>query len=98
MKIDKDLKEFIWDSGNIDKNWIKHKVKNTECEEIFFDKNKVKLKDILHSGYEERFIVLGKTKKNRLLFVVFTTRNNKIRIISARDTNQKEKRLYEKST
>lgn len=54
--------EFEWDKGNIDKNLIKHKITNTECEEIFFDKNKKILKDVLHSEKEERYIILGKTK------------------------------------
>jgi len=39
---------------------------------------------------------MGKTKQGRLLFVVFTIRRKKIRIISARDTNRKEELLYEK--
>lgn len=98
MKIDKRFKGFIWDKGNIDKNWIKHRVKNTECEEVFFDENKVILKDVLHSNKEERFIILGKTKKERLLFVIFTIRDDKIRVISARDINKKGRRLYEKAT
>ena len=34
-------------------------------------------KDTLHSTVEERFIILGKTKKNRLLYAVFTKRKNK---------------------
>lgn len=98
MKTKKKLKEFIWDKGNIDKNWGKHRVKNSECEETFFDEDKIILKDVLHSGKEERFIILGKTKKKRLLFTAFTKRNNKIRVISARDINRKERRLYEKTT
>lgn len=85
---------FIWDKGNKDKNWIKHKVTDTESEEVFFDKNKKIFKDKLHSAGEERFIILGKTKKKRLLFIVFAIRNKKIRIISARDINRKERRLY----
>jgi len=86
--------KFIWDKGNIDKNWIKHKVTNRECEEVFFDRNKKIYKDRLHSGKEERHILLGKTKKGRLLYAVFTVRNKKIRIISARDINRKERKLY----
>lgn len=43
--------------------------------------------DILHSGQEERYILLGKTKQQRLLFIVFTLRDAKIRVISARGTN-----------
>ena len=88
-------KKFDWDEGNTGKNWEKHRVSDQECEEVFFDENKIILKDVFHSEKEGRFIILGKTKKNRLLFVVFTKRSNKIRIISARDVNKKERRLYE---
>ena len=98
MKVSKGLKDFIWDKGNIDKNWVKHRVSDTECEEVFFDENKVVSRDILHSQKEKRFIALGKTKKERLVFVAFTARGEKIRVISARDVNKKEKRLYEKTT
>jgi len=28
---------FEWDKGNIDKNWLKHEVNPTECEQIFFN-------------------------------------------------------------
>ena len=86
---------FIWNKGNIDKNWTRHKVTNQECEEVFFDGKKKIFKDKLHSGKEERFRIIGKTKKERLLFVVFTIRKDKIRIISARDINKKEVYLYE---
>jgi len=89
---------FEWDKGNIDKNLIKHQVSDTECEEIFFDAEKKIKKDPLHSKKEKRYILLGKTKEQRLLFIVFTIRRQKIRIISARDINKKEAKLYEKTT
>lgn len=90
--------EFVWDKGNQDKNWRKHKVANNECEEAFTDKNKKIYKDELHSDGEKRFILLGKTKKRRLLFVAFTQRGKKARVISARDINkQKARKLYEKN-
>ena len=82
----------------IDKNWEKHKVTNRECEEIFYDKKKRISKDALHSKKEDRFILLGKLKKGRLLYLVFTMRNKKIRVISTRDINIKEVPLYEKTT
>lgn len=97
MKILTEPLKFEWDEGNIDKNWEKHQVNNSECEEIFFDDNKRLLKDKLHSDDEDRFIILGKTKQDRLLYLVFTVRDEKIRVISARDINQKERRLYEKA-
>lgn len=86
--------EFIWDKGNKDKSWLKHEVTNSESEEIFFDANKRISKDKFHSGKEERFIILGRTKEEKLLFVVFTIRDKKVRIISARDISRKEKQLY----
>lgn len=97
MKLFSKITEFEWDEGNENKNLLKHQVSNEECEEIFFDQDKKVLKDVLHSIDEERYIIIGKTKKDRLLFIVFTIRKNKIRIISARDLNSKEKKLYEKS-
>lgn len=89
--------EFLWDTANIDKNKLKHQVSSSESEEVFYDNNKVTIKDVIHSVQEDRFIVLGKTKKARLLFVVYTKRNNKVRIISARDTDKKETKLYEEN-
>lgn len=98
MRINKRILGFLWDKGNLDKNWIKHKVKNTECEETFFDKKKVQLKDVLHSGKENRLILLGLTREKRLLFIAYTLRGGRIRIISARDVNKRERKLYEKKT
>lgn len=92
------IKKFQWDNGNKDKNWIKHKITNEECEEVFFDQNKKIFKDILHSVKEKRYILIGITKFKKLLLIVFTIRKNKIRIISARNLNKKEKKLYEKTT
>jgi len=94
MKLLKEPIEFEWDGGNKDKNWIRHKVRDEECEEIFFDVTKKILKDILHSGKEKRYILIGRTKKERILFLVFTIRQNKIRVISARDLKKKERKLY----
>jgi len=94
MLTDKKVVEFEWDKGNTGKN-IKHNVEDKEVEEAFFDKAKKTFKDRVHSGQEERFRIVGKTKKGRILFIVFTIRKNKIRIISARDINRKEVRLYE---
>lgn len=90
--------EFIWDRGNKDKNWVKHKVTDQESEEVFFDEEKKTFKDKLHSKGEERFRIIGRTKRGRLLFVVFTIRRNRVRVISARDINKKEVKLYEEKT
>ena len=96
MKIRQDVFSFEWDKGNIDKN-KKHNVDNSEAEEVFFDRNKVTLKDKKHSGIENRYILLGRTKKKRLLYIIFTKRGKKVRIISARNINKREVILYEKA-
>jgi uncharacterized DUF497 family protein len=70
---------------------------NIECEEVFFDYQKIMFKDRIHSENENRYTLLGKTKNNRILFIVFTLREKNIRIISARDINKKEIKLYEKA-
>lgn len=88
---------FEWDKGNLNKNWIKHKVSNMECEEVFFNQPLLIVEDQKHSYQEKRFYALGKTENNRLLFISFTTRQNNIRIISARAMSKKEKEQYEKS-
>lgn len=86
---------FDWNEGNREKNWIKHKVDYKESEEIFFNKPLFVDKDTEHSSKEKRFEALGQTSKGRKLFVAFTIRSNKIRIISARDQDGKERKKYE---
>lgn len=91
------VREFDWDKGNQSKNFIKHQVSDAECEEMFFDLRKKIAKDKIHSGREQRYFLIGRTKNGRLLFLVFTIRREKVRVISARDLNKKEKNLYEKT-
>ncbi len=98
MDVIDDVTEFEWDKGNKDKNWIKHKVRQEEAEQAFFDKNKVISDNLSRSQKEKRYILLGKTKEERLLYIVCTVRKQKIRVISARDINKKEVKLYEKTT
>lgn len=91
------ITEFIWDKGNLDKSRQKHGVTPRESEEVFLDENLKIQDDIVHSQTEPRYIALGKTQENKILFIIFTLRQNKIRIISARKAGTKEKNLYAKS-
>jgi len=85
---------FEWDSGNLEKNWLKHGVSPLECEEIFFNQPLIVAPDDRHSQKEQRFFILGRTEAGRYLFVVFTLPRRKIRVISARDMNRKERKVY----
>ena len=85
---------FEWDQGNITKNWQRHDVSNVECEQIFFNKPIIIKRDKAHSIHENRYYALDRTNLNRLLFAVFTVRDDKIRIISARDMTDAEKERY----
>ena len=93
----KDIVGIDWDEGNLDKDWIKHQVSHTECEEVFFNLPLIVKKDVMHSKTESRHYALGRTLQDGLLFLVFTVRNDKIRLISARDANKKERKIYEKA-
>jgi len=99
MDIYKKLREctgFQWDKHNIQKNWERHKVSPTESEQAFFNKPLIVVKDVKHSQEEERFYALGKTDQDRRLFVAFTIGEKLVRVISSRDMNKKERRVYEK--
>ena len=85
---------FEWDGHNVNKIWNKHRVKFSEAEEIFFDERLKITPDIPHSEKEQRHLALGKTREGRYLFVVFTERKGKLRVISARDMSRKERRGY----
>lgn len=87
---------FDWDQANIDKNWQRHKIHYKEAEEVFFNKPLRIYPDTKHSEKERRFLALGITNKEKGLTIIFTIRNKKIRIISAREQNRKERKLYGK--
>ena len=93
----KECTGFEWDEHNSEKNWQKHRVTPSECEQIFFNLPLVVADDERHSLVESRFFALGRTDAGRMLFVVFTIRSRKIRVISARDTSRKERKVYETS-
>jgi uncharacterized DUF497 family protein len=89
---------FDWDEGNARKSSDKHGVSQLEAEQVFLDPPLTVLADLAHSQTEQRFQALGRTLGGRYLHVTFTLRagGTKIRVVSARDMNRKERALYEK--
>ncbi|MBI4042171.1 MAG: BrnT family toxin [Deltaproteobacteria bacterium] len=86
---------FEWDKHNAVKIWEKHQVSPSECEELFFNRPLVVVDDFKHSERENRYYALGHTDGGRMLFVAFTVRQKLIRLISARDMDRKERKVYQ---
>jgi len=86
---------FEWYPPKAQSNLKKHKVSFQEAATIFGDKNILELPDREHSEGELRFIGIGRSNRDRLLFVNFTVRGDKVRIISARLAQSWERRAYE---
>jgi len=96
MRIVPEPVTFQWDSGNIVKNFKKHSVTTQEAEEVFTTEPFATFEDSTHStATEKRYQGLGQTKTGRRLFVAFTIRDKKTRIISIRDMKGKERQAYE---
>ena len=88
---------FDWDDGNRWKSAEKHSVSQAEAEQVFADSELLLAEDVKHSEEEARYQALGRTVEGRLLHVTFTLRDKqtRIRVISARNMNRKERASYE---
>jgi uncharacterized DUF497 family protein len=84
-----------WDGGNAEKNWHRHKVSQVEAEQVFFNRPLVVTEGEQRSEQVSRYYALGQTDTGRQLFIVFTIRDELIRVISARPMSRQERRVYE---
>ncbi len=89
-----DFQGFDRDAANAEKNWSAHQVSPAEAEQVFFNRPLLVADDVRHSRQEQRYYVLGQSDEGRTLFIAFTVRRNKIRVISARDMSRKEEKVY----
>lgn len=81
-----------WDDDKNAINFRKHGIYFDEAARVFLDDNRIENYDEFHSDDEERIRVIGKV--NAVLFVVYTDRVEKYRLISARYADKKEKEEY----
>jgi hypothetical protein len=86
--------QFEWDEEKADANRREHRVTFTEAREVFHDPREVVFFDHDHSDDEPRYQRVGLSGR-RLLFVVYTMRGEKIRIIHARKATKRMVRDYE---
>ena len=75
-------------------NLIKHKVSFGEAKSVFYDINGIEFFDTEHSDAEDRFIYIGYSSMQRVLFVSFTIRDNVYRIISSKKLTKAEIKYY----
>ena len=91
--------QFEWSDDKNDLNIKNHQVNFTEAKEVFLDPMHISKLDYRFDYFEERWITLGATSKDKILVVanIFFDENGEevIRIISARKANQKERIFYE---
>lgn len=85
---------FDWDDGNEAKILASHAVSRGEVEQAFFQEPLLLSFDLKHSAREARYLALGRTVDSRLLHIVLTLRGTRIRPISARNMNRKERLRY----
>lgn len=93
--------KFEWDLQKNTTNQLKHGVSFEEAKEVFEDPFHIALLEHRYSYFEERWITLGSTKSLQILVVanLFFSDDGEeiIRIISAREANNKERQQYENS-
>lgn len=87
---------FEWDQEKNERNIQRHGISFDEAKTVFRDSHSVTIYDTAHSQDEERFIDIGLSEDRRLLVVVYTERETKIRIISCRKAEPVERREYER--
>jgi hypothetical protein len=84
---------FAWDDNKAARNWRDHGVSFEMARDAFNDPFAVEWIDREQDSNEERHAMIGMVE-SRLLFVAYTMRGDRIRIISARKAEPYERRKY----
>jgi uncharacterized DUF497 family protein len=83
--------QFDWDADNTD-HIARHNVRPVEAEEVI-ELNPLDADTVFRNG-ETRTIIFGPTSAGRMLAVIVTERGNRLRVVTARDANRKEREFY----
>jgi uncharacterized protein len=90
------LTGFDWDEANWRKSELKHGIASVEAEEALLN-DPICQVDTRHSDDEQRYVALGETNDRRRLFISFTVRRGRARVVSARPMSRKERAVYEEA-
>lgn len=85
--------DFEWDKNKARSNLVKHGIDFADAIFVFEDYNAITLEDPY--VHEKRFLTIGMDCFARILVVVYTWRNDAIRMISARKATKRECKQYE---
>lgn len=87
---------FEWDDNKEKINLAKHGIDFSTAARVFQDENRVEFYDEAHSDDEEdRYITIGQINGVAIIvMVVYTERENAIRLISARKATKQERSMY----
>ncbi|MBR1831644.1 MAG: BrnT family toxin [Ruminiclostridium sp.] len=86
---------FEWDENKEQINRQKHKIGFTAAIKVFKDENRVEVFDSKHSANEDRYLTIGSVDgKLMIITVIYTERENAVRLISARKATREEREFY----
>ena len=86
--------EFEWHDAKAEANLQAHGVSFDLAKTVFKDPFAIERLDDREEHGEERFVIIGAAEGRVLLFVAYTDREERIRIISARRATQNEQDDY----
>lgn len=86
---------FEWDEYN-EEHITAHNADREGCESVWDDPHRVGI-GFARRGGEVRHALLGRTGAGRLLFVVYTLRSGRVRVVTARDATRSERRTYRRN-
>jgi uncharacterized DUF497 family protein len=87
--------KITWDSVKAKSNRLKNRIFFSEVETVFYDPDAINFEDMA-SKEEARYVAIGLDALARIVVVVYTYRENTIRLISARKASKSEQQFYEK--
>ena len=90
--------QFEWDPEKDQQNQANHRVSFDEASTVFGDPLAITIDDPDHSSDENRMLTTGYSDRQRLIIVAHTDREQRIRIISAREATAAERRDYAEET
>lgn len=91
------IDDFIWLPDIVEKLAWKHHATQDEAEEVFFNNPQFRFVEKGHRAGEDVYAALGQSDGGRYFIVFFIHKPKHMAlIVSARDMDVKERRLYER--